>query len=250
MNHAHKKQHGFTIIELTLAMTFISFLLLGIALTVIQIGAIYNKGTTSKEINQASRTINTELDRDISTATSLNLTTDYVQAPLTGTAAGGRLCLGSYSYIWNFARAIDAGNANVAKYLAPPDSTKNSVVRLIKVADPAKVYCAKNPANPSALANPNIRAVDSPIVQELLSNGDHEIGLHNFAFITPIPASSVDASTGQQIFSLTYTIGTAKISALNATQTACLGAGNANADPLYCNVQQFSLVVRAGNGVN
>jgi len=250
MNHAHKNQRGFTIIELTLAMIFISFLLLGIALTIIQIGAVYNKGTTSKEINQASRTINAELDRDVSTASSLNLTTDYVQAPLTGAAAGGRLCLGSYSYIWNFAVAIDAGNANVTKYVTAPDSTKNSVVRLVKVADPSKVYCARNPTNPAALANPNIRAVDTPIVQELLSNGDHEIGLHSFAFLTPVPASSIDAGTGQQIFSLTYTIGTAKISALNATQTACLAPNVANADPLYCNVQQFSLVVRAGNGVN
>jgi len=250
MNHAHKKQHGFTIIELTLAMTFISFLLLGIALTIIQISAIYNKGTTSKEINQASRTINVELDRDISTASSLTLATDYVLTPSTGTAAGGRLCLGSYSYIWNYAKAIEANSANVTKYLTPPDSTKTSVIRLIKVADPSKVYCAKSATNPAALANPSIRAVDTPIVQELLSNGDHELGLHNFAFITPVPASAANASTGQQIYSITYTIGTAKISSLNPTQTACLASGVANADPLYCNVQQFSLVVRAGNGVN
>ena len=250
MNHAHNKQRGFTIIELTLAMTFISFLLLGIALTIIQIGAIYNKGTTSKEINQASRTINAELERDISAASSLALATDYVITPSVGTPAGGRLCLGSYSYIWNYAQALDAGNANVTKYLTAPDSTKTSVIRLIKVADPSRVYCAKNPTNPAALANPNLRSTDTPIVQELLSNGDHELGLHNFGFITPVPASSIDASTGQQIFSLTYTIGTAKVSALNTTQTACLPAGNANADPLYCNVQQFSLVVRAGNGVN
>jgi len=248
MNHARKTQHGFTIIELTLAMMFISFLLLGIALTIIQIGAVYNKGTTSKEINQASRTINTELNRDVLSATSLTLATDYVTTPTTGVPAGGRLCLGSFSYIWNYARAIEVGSANVTKYTTAPDSTKSSSIRLVKVPDPARVYCAKT--GTGGLAFPNVRSVDTTLVQELLSNGDHELGIHNFAFITPVPASSADANTGQHIYSLTYTIGTSKISALNATQTACLAPNIANADPLYCNVQQFSLVVRAGNGVN
>jgi len=231
-------------------MTFISFLLLGIALTVIQIGAVYNKGTTYKEINQASRTINAELDRDVSNASSLTLATDYVITPATGTPAGGRLCLGSYSYIWNYAQAIDANNANVTKYLSQPDSTKAvSVIRLLKVPDPSKLYCAKVSTTSTALANPNIRVVDTKLAQEMLATGDHDLGVHQFAF-QPVPASAINSTTGQQIYTLQYTIGTSQINALNATQSDCKAAGVPNADPLYCNVQQFSLVVRAGNGVN
>lgn len=257
MNHAHNKQHGFTIIELTLAMTFISFLLLGIALTIIQIGAIYNKGSTSKEINQASRDINDNLNRNISVAGSLALATDYVRSPVTSTATsqvGGRLCLGSYTYIWNYAKAIPdkttaRSNAAVTSYPISASVPNPDLIRLVKVPDPSKLYCAKSgPTGP--LTYPNIRSIDVPLTQELLKTGDRELGLHNFSFISPVPASATDLSTGQQIYSLAYSIGTSKISALNATQTACLASNIPNADPLYCNIQQFSLVVRAGNGVN
>ena len=238
-------------------MTFISFLLLGIALTIIQIGAIYNQGTTSKEINQASRDINNDLARNVSSAGSLTLATDYVRSPVTATAAsavGGRLCLGSYSYIWNYAKAMPSkatarSNSLVTSYPVTSSNPDPDLIRLVKVPDPSKLYCLKSgPSGP--LINLNIRGSDVASTQELLKAGDHELGLHNFEFISPVPASATDMSTGQQIYSLTYTVGTSKMGALNSTQTACLAANLANADPLYCNIQQFSLVVRAGNGVN
>jgi type II secretory pathway pseudopilin PulG len=249
MNHVRNiKQQGFTIIELTLAMMFISFLLLGIALTIIQIGAVYNQGSLAKEINQVSRDINDDLDRTISASGSLTLATDYMLRPSATAPAGGRLCLGTYTYVWNYAKAINSANVNVTKYLAGPDgTTPSSPIRLVKVPDPGKLYCAKSG---TAFTYPNIRSVDTPNAQELLQAGDRELGIHNFAFISPVPASATDASTGQQIYSLTYTIGTSNIAALDATQSACLAPSIVNADPLYCNVQKFSLVVRAGNGVN
>ena len=70
------KQRGFTLIELMLAMTFISVLLLAIAMTIIQIGNIYNKGTTVKEINQAARAIADDVSRSASAASALNIDTD------------------------------------------------------------------------------------------------------------------------------------------------------------------------------
>lgn len=247
MNHVRNKQQGFTIIELTLAMLFISFLLLGIALTVIQIGGIYNRGTTTKEVTQASRDINDDISRTINASGPFKLSTDYVLRPSATSPAGGRLCLGTYSYIWNYAKAISTGDTNVTKYLPPSGgSIPSSPIRLVKVPDPGKIYCTKNG---TAFANQDIRGIDTPKAQELLKAGDRELGLHAFSFTTP-PASATDTTTGQQIYSLNYTIGTTKIAALNTTQTACLAAGVANADPLYCNVQQFTLVVRAGNGVN
>lgn len=245
MSHVHNKQQGFTLVELTLAMAFISFLLLAIALTIIQIAAVYNQGTTSKEINQVSRDINADLSRNISAAGKLTLDDDYVLRPSAANPVGGRLCLGSYSYIWNYAKGIAADSAGVTKYQAAPAG--DGIIRLIKVPDTGKLYCAKNASN--ALTSPNVIASDGVKAQELLKLGDHELGLHNFAFNTDEPASAINVATEQQIYSLSYTIGTSKISALDATQTACLAPGILNADPLYCKVQQFSLVLRAGNGV-
>ena len=248
MNHAHNKQSGFTLIELTLAMLFISFLLLGIALTVIQIGGIYTQGTTAKEINQTSRDISDDLNRTIAASGPLTLSTDYMLRPSATSPAGGRLCLGTYSYVWNYAKAISGNNANVTKYLAGPDgTTPEAPIRLIKVPDPGKLYCIKSG---TAFTYANIRSVDTPKAQELLKAGDRELGIHDLSFITPVPASATDSSTGRQLYSLSYTIGTSNVTAMNATQTACLAAGTANADTLYCNVQKFNLVISAGNGVN
>lgn len=246
MNHAHKKQQGFTLVELSLAMAFISLLLLAIAMTIIQVAALYNQGTISKEVNQLSREINVDIDRTISAANSLNLPTDYVRSPASATAAtadGGRLCLGSYSYVWNYSKALESNSDGVAKYLG-----RDGAIQLIKIADPGRAYCLVN-GGTGVLLNKNILAIDAPKAQELLKVGDRKLGLHSFVFATP-PASATDTSTGQQIYSLSYIIGTAKTSALNTTQTDCLAPGVPNADPLYCNVQKFSLVVRTGNGVN
>jgi len=246
MNHAHKKQQGFTLVELSLAMAFISILLLAIAMTIIQIGAIYNQGTIAKDVNQLSREINVDLDRTISASGTLDLSTSYVRSPASATAAtadGGRLCLGSYSYIWNYSKAIESNADGVTKYIG-----REGNIQLIKVADPAQVYCLKNTST-GVLVNRNILATDAPKAQELLKVGDRQLGLHSFVFANP-PTSATDISTGQKIYSLSYIIGTSKTSALNTNQTACLVAGAPNADPLYCKIQKFNLVVRTGNGVN
>lgn len=242
MNHEAKKQSGFTLIELMLAMGFVSALLLAIAMTVIQIGALYNQGTTLREINQASRDISEDLRRSIASAGTLDLSRDYYLTPNATNPSGGRLCLGNYSYIWNYAKAIEANpnDTNITKYGSPPTG---STPILVKIPDPSKIYCA---VGGGGLTNKFIRAVDIPAAQELLKSGDHELGIHAFNFITPVPASATNDLIEQSLYSIQFTIGTNKINALNADQSACKTADQPDADPLYCNVQQFTLVVRAG----
>lgn len=90
---------GFTLIELMLAMTFVAALLIAIALTVIQISNIYNKGLTMKEVNQVGRSISDDLVRSISQSQSFAVPSDsYVTKDW-----GGRLCTGKFSYmeLWN-----------------------------------------------------------------------------------------------------------------------------------------------------
>lgn len=239
MNHVANKQKGFTLIELMLAMTFLSMLLLVIALTIVQVGALYNKGITLKEVNQTSRDVTDDLRRTIGASNGLDATTDYVT-----TSAGGRLCLGSVSYVWNYEKALSladpaAKDPNVAEYDGAP--AEASPVRLVKVPDPGRVYCAKLG---TALENKNIRAIDVDKAQELLRPGERGLSIHEFTLVTPVPESATNSLTGSQLYSLTFTIGTKKISALNADQTSCLPPNDINSDPLYCNVQKFSLVVR------
>ncbi len=237
MNHVVKRTAGFTLIELMLAMTFISILLLAIAMTIIQIGTIYNRGMTLKEVNQASRDIADDLRRTVAAGESFTLDTDYVT-----NSAGGRLCNGVYSYVWNYGKAISANDINLTTY----EAGSSDIPNLVKIPDPGKLYCTL--ASSGGLQYKKIRAADTSTAQELLKSGDRELVVHTFNVISGSGVS--DPATGQQLYTMLFTIGTSTISALTPDLTACLPPDNINSDLTYCVVQQFSLVVRAGNRVN
>ena len=237
MNHVVKKD-GFTIIELMLAMSFISVLLLAIAMTVIQIGNIYNKGLTLKEVNQTSRDITSDFTKSLQSAAVISLDTDYVT-----TTAGGRVCLGTYSYIWNTIAGFKSNDPNLSWY--GNDTGHTHKLHFVKVPDSSKIYCAKS--GTGALTYRDIRAVDVPQAQELILEGDHNLNINKFALSSY--SSAADSTTSEQLYTLNFTIGSGDISAMNSDQSACLNAGQAGADLAYCSVQQFSIAIRAGNGV-
>ncbi len=240
------RRKGFTIIELMLAMSFISVLLLGIAMTIIQIGSIYSKGLSVKEVNQAARDVATDFRRTISSS-SMRIPTDgsdsvNIVTIMNGTnQVGGRLCTGEYSYVWNTIKGVDLADSRLTKY----EDDTSKLVTLVKVSDSEKLYCAKS--GTGALLYPNIRGVDTEIAQELLESGDHSLSLAKLNFIAT--DSATDLSTEETLYTLEYTITSGKVTAMNADQTTCLEPGEDGADPAYCNVQQFTLVLRAGSEV-
>lgn len=239
-----RRSQGFTLIELVLAMAFISVLLLAIAMTIIQVGVIYNKGMTLKEINQAGRAIGDDVKRTTAASEPIVLANDYVT-----NSGGGRLCLGAYSYIWNTTAAIQRNDPNLTTYASDP--TKQ--VNFVKVADSAKIYCSKNSSGALVYrqirANPSDASLDdTEEAQELLPAGDHSLGINQFTL--PATFAVSDSTTGQTMYTLMYTLGSGPISAMNSDQSACLGAGEPESDLTYCSVQQFTLVLRTGSKVN
>lgn len=236
MNHVDKR--GFTIIELMLAMGFISFLLLGIAMTIIQIGTVYNRGMSLKEVNQAAREIGSDVSRNLSAVEAISLDQDYVT-----TTAGGRLCLGTVSYIWNTGKAFESDDPTITWY--GNDTAHTKKIHLVKIPDTSKIYCAKG--GTGALNYLTITPDDVPKAQELLPEGDHSLNMHKFELSAE--ASAHDANTRQQLYVLDYTIGSGQVSTMNDDQSACKSPGEAGADIAYCNVQPFSIVIRAGNRV-
>ena len=107
MNRAAK---GFTIIELALAMSFVSMLLIAVAMTVIQISNIYNRGITLKSVNQVGRVVGSEFKNSIAQKSYFELDGAHY---ITDTD-GGRLCTGQYSYIWNYGKKISDYTKNPA----------------------------------------------------------------------------------------------------------------------------------------
>ena len=238
MYHVVKRNaKGFTLIELMLAMTFISILLMAIAMTIIQIGAQYNKGMTIKEANQAGRSISEDFGRNVGAADAFSMVNDYAT-----TTTGARVCMGNYTYIWNTGKMKT--NSAVVKYLQPG---KTDDVNLVKVEDPSKLYCVKLNG---ALVQKDILATDTAKTQELLPPGEHDLAVQAISIVPNDDTTTRDPITRQQLYRFNFIIGTNNQNALNSTQTGCLPPSDIQSDINYCVVEHFSLVVRAGYGVN
>ncbi|HRN90485.1 MAG TPA: type II secretion system protein [Candidatus Saccharibacteria bacterium] len=240
MNHVVNKKQGFTLIELMLAMSFISVLLIAVALTVIQISGIYNRGITLKDVNQAGRSISAEMTRSVGESPAFSIEpgagSRFVQQDW-----GGRLCVGQYSYIWNYGKAIVKNDITELNSYDPDiDFVKaKEVIRFIKVLDPSSAYCQ----TPDKKVNPNDAI-------ELLNVGEHNLAIHKFTVNTEPTAT--DAKTKQQLYSINFILGTNDQDALtydSGLDATCKPPSTAGSDLNYCAVNLFDLTVRAGNAV-
>ena len=252
------KTEGFTLIELMLAMTFVAILLLTIAMTVVQMGTTYNRGMVIKEVNQSARDVADDLRRSVQASGVFEVsdddtdTMDYVRFFMNidgnSVPVSGRLCLGNYSYIWNTASAIETNFVDRARYLTSA-GVAGDTVNFVKVTDTGKKYCAKGTSG--ALINKHILYADTANATELLKPGDRTIRVLSFKVGTSDTA--YDASSGQRLYQVSYTLGTGATSAMqkvSGVPTTCLPPTDSNSNFAYCNVQQFTIVLRAGNTVN
>lgn len=222
-----RNKAGFTLIELMLAMAFVSILLLAIAGIVIQIGSIYNKGNTMRSVNQAGRNIVDDMRRTISSSKPFALDTSFSQL-------AGRLCTGTYSYIWNLGVDLDLNNPSAQrnKY-ADTDSTKQ--LRFVRVRDSNGRYCAN--------VDEGVRFSDAT---ELLSEGN--LVVQNFE----IDRVTNNVITGAAVYSIRIVISDADQSSIyvnTVDDTSCKpptdSDGN-NSD--FCAVNVFDFTALAGNG--
>ena len=142
MNHVAKKP-AFTLIELMLAMTFVSALLIAVAMTVIQIANTYNRGLTIKEVNQAGNDLANELQRTIASVQAFDVSgvnSRYVATQSSGKIIGGRLCLGTIQLSFGI-----LGNAIASSPKDPErnvyDASNTDEIRFVKAIDPDASYC-------------------------------------------------------------------------------------------------------------
>lgn len=125
------KQKGFTLIELMLAMAFISFLLVFLVLSILQITRLYVKGSAIRQIDQTGR----QLLDTIGVSLRSNTTPRYV-------SASNRLCAGNVSYAWNT-------NGETKNSFSGSDASTE--LRFISVQDPGADLC-DSPNSPIAKA--------------------------------------------------------------------------------------------------
>jgi prepilin-type N-terminal cleavage/methylation domain-containing protein len=150
MRTRRSAQKGFTIIELLIAMTFLTFILIFTATVMVQIMRTYNKGLAVKEIDENGRAIVEEVTRNLRLVQSANSSS---VDPLIYTAAigEGRLCVGQTTYVWN------APNDDSNKFVG-----ENEDLHIVKLRDTTAQYCSNPsqdipPADAVRLSNGRVR---------------------------------------------------------------------------------------------
>lgn len=229
MNRVAKNTNGFTIVELMLAMMFVSVLLIAIALTIIQISNIYNKGLTMKAVDEAGRDISTDMRLTIGQSQPFNAATSYrVQSSPGGNKDGGRFCTGTYSYVWNFGKTL---STQINKY-----DSSSDMIRLVKVRDGGGQYCL-NPARKIIVSD----------ATELLSEGDRDLAVQSFS----LESLAEDPASGQALYRIVMEIGTNERDALeeNLTtlDTTCKPPSDVATLSNFCAVNRFDFTAQAGN---
>ena len=275
----HKK--GFTIIEITLAMTFLAILMVSIATLIMRVTNIYQKGLAMRAINATGTEIIEDITRTVGAASYL-VDIHSQDAELGGNGVMeydnnyklvekyyydytvynenhngknfnvqyfGVLCTGDYSYIWNTARALD-----------PDFTTKNFItvngekVKMVRVYDREQTQCNKDKNGSVAnLAKRNYLPVtiNVPVdnVVELINNDEMDLALYEFN-ITPATQSAI---TRQSFISANFILATRQGGInINANGDFCRGEDNEFKDEYegtmfnYCAVNKFSFSARTG----
>lgn len=226
------RKRGFTIIELLLAMSFLSTLMLAVAMTVVRMGEMYNRGLTVKEVNIAGRSISSDIKRSISESQPIDL--DLSAKQYVPQSWGGRLCVGKYSYIWNYGKTLSDKSANSSNSNIYSSSTDQ--IRLVKVPDGSGTYCTDLSKN-----------IDPNGAVELLSAGDRGLALHNFSITNELSAK--DDRSKQSIYYISYIVGTNDQAAIASNNASCKTPDSIDADLTYCSINEFNIVARSTNAL-
>lgn len=218
--------------ELMLAMGVIAFLLLGVAGLIIQMTNTITRGTTYKDLNAASRTVNSELTKTLNSTSILEGWNGRSGNEYYREARGsGAFCTGVVSYLWN----TNLSNPNQAPIRY--QQRNSPAIRFIKIRDASKSYCD---SNASAVGGIWERVPRDNSVNEIITEGEIGLQLHQIQFSSNNALRN--STSNQMMINIAYVLGTPNNSdiRLNSGSRNCEGNVKSN----YCAVNKFELTVR------
>lgn len=280
-----RRKSGFTILELALAMAFISFLLLAIGLVTVQVSRIYEKGITIKMVNSNGRELVDEFSRTILASRYDKADSgdgEHFEYTYTGQTYGdvevrgeekevplfGAFCTGNYSYIWNTGYAINLPETDENKdkkarlVIEKNDGTETEILapgdfRLIRINDSSHEVCI-NYSKDNDLSNKDeslhghgntFRIENDPSAHlvEFLSDSDSDLVLYDLTFYKP----ALDVGTGDALFSASFILGTTKggVDITTSGDYCKSSPDQLNTDFTYCSINKFNFAARATGGI-
>ena len=236
------RRYGFTLIELMLAMAFVSVLLLAIATIAIQAGKLYNRGLTLKSINQSGREISDSLRRDFLQANagkiSGNANSAVVMVQAGGADRSGRLCLGDYSYVWNVPKVVSGevkSGAGIITEVGGPHSGRP--INFARVIDPDGMLCQKNETTGAYMST-----VATDKVTHLLKpagSNDVVLAIHQMKVARVAGGSGADS-----LYRLEFVLGTSQLEAVNTANGTCKPPADNSENLDFCAINSFEMIVR------
>jgi hypothetical protein len=282
----NKLQTGFTIVEITLAMTFIATLLIAVLTVSMQMFSLYNKGLTIKDVNTVARTTVRDIQVSVAQSSSaiklveptpgaaVQTTLEqasseglhYYNSPATDgvSSGGGRLCTGSFTYIWNYQKAFSAYSPsptgefeNVQFY---EQSGKFTPIRFVKIQDDARELCEYVDTGDVRQQNAGKRLPDRFVdkIQPVFGEGDRNLAVYDLqvtspeslVFSTSTQEEGANTDVNTSFYSTFYTFSMTIGSSLfpdEITDNACKPpADSKDIHAEYCAINEIDFVARTG----
>lgn len=229
-----RTKKGFTIIELLLAMTMVSFLMMAIAAMILQMTTLMTRGNTFRELNAAGRTVNDDFTRsfnsltngreiDVSQVEISGRDSNYVRIG-TGSSRSGVFCTGRFSYLWNIM------DNNAIAYAG-----SSTPVKLIRISDADKSFCRRDRRGGLT----HLSQINQSEAKEIIGNGEVDLRLYDIRFEKLME----DQMSEQVVFKISYVLSTREgLTQSGAVlQPNCNPAGDRRE---YCAINKFELIVR------
>ena len=274
---------GFTLVELSLAIVFISILLLTIGFLTVHITSVYQKGLAMKAVNATAKELIDDVSRSIAgspvrSASSLCLEkysggsnpssayTDCVndnarkmiyqqryglvsinkKTPQL-VPTNGVFCTGRYSYIWNTAYVLNPDNyenkGDPVHFRGKFNGDQN--YRLKKVADFGRKLCLSHMDTDRYAYNSSAEYSinGNPTSVELLDNSENDLAIYDFNIFKP----TIHHLTSSAFYSGTFILATLRGGIdINSTGNFCSNPENSlSTDFSYCAINKFNFSMQA-----
>lgn len=274
-DYAHRNKKGFTLIELSLSLAFISILALAIALIISNAVASYRRGLTLNQINTVGMDIVDDMRAAIQGSStrepkvedcsgiigkacdsSDNLVSVVKKGDIDGVGkvpVAGVFCTGEYSYVWNSGYAFLGDSDKIALRVYKSndgdevpisEDEEDWIPRLTKIADNSRSACAwfsleKNQTK--------FRVVSTEKPIELISSqeGGNNLAIYDLSAkmsVAGVPMNSL-------FYSVSFILGTVQGGInVNAAGNFCSPPNDFNSNFDYCAINKFNFAVQATGG--
>lgn len=275
-----QNKKGFTIVEVTLALVFVSIILITIAWLTIHITSVYEKGLAMKAVNSTAKEIIDDVSRAIATSPARTVDSLCSQVYTEGSSAynkciddnarkftyqqrygnvningtvksvptNGVFCTGRYSYLWNSAYVLNSADYTVVSGgKAVFNRAYSPNFRLLKISDYTRELCTQHMLSNVYYYDDNnnyyITNGTPDVNYEMLDNSENNLAIYDFTVFKP----TIHKVTSAAFYSGTFILATLRGGIdINSTGEFCSDPpDNLDTDFAYCAINKFNFAMRA-----